>query len=70
MSAMFSVGEKVTYWGKFNGRPLRCTVTKVMPQEHDVRSYHIRDSEEGFERAVPESSLTKLDAPAPDRTFD
>ncbi len=70
MSAMFSVGDKVTYWGKYNGRPLRCTVIRVMPVEHDVRSYHIRDSDEGFERAVPESSLTRVGESPIDRVFE
>lgn len=64
MSEMFSVGDMVIYNGAFARKSLHCKVVKVMPVEHahTVRSYRVRDSAEAFERAVPESSLTKVEA--------
>ena len=71
MSDTFSVGDMVTYVGPFAQKTLQCKVIKVMPVEHahTVRSYRIRDSAEAFDRAVPEFTLTKIEASAADLIF-
>lgn len=60
MSETFSVGDIVTYIGKLAGKPLQCKIIKVMPVEHAVRTYHVRNSAEAFDRAVPEEALTRI----------
>jgi hypothetical protein len=64
MSEMFSVGDMVIYNGPLARKALQCKIVRIMPVEHahTVRSYRIRDSAEAFERAVPESTLTKMEA--------
>ncbi len=54
----FTVGDVVSCTDRPDGLPHLCTVIKVMPVEHAIRSYHVRDNTEAFERAVEESTLT------------
>lgn len=58
MKALFRVGQDVTWTGNLLGRPLRCTVVRVMPAEHAVRTYRIQSEGERFERSVTEESLS------------
>lgn len=60
MSEAFSVGDIVTYVGKLTQKPLQCKIIRVMPEEHSVRTYRVRNSAEAFDRAVPEDALTRL----------
>jgi hypothetical protein len=71
MSETFSVGDMVTYTGRLARKPLQCKVIKVMPVEHAhaVRSYRIRDSAEAFDRAVPGSTLMRLEPTASELAF-
>jgi hypothetical protein len=69
MSEAFSVGDIVTYIGKLAGKPLQCKVIRVMPVEHAVRTYHVRNSAEAFDRAVPEDALTRVAPTDSDRIF-
>lgn len=63
MSEAFAVGDMVTYAGWPFRSPLRCKVIKLMPSENAnaVRTYRIRHSSEAFDRAVPESTLTRIE---------
>ena len=71
MTEIFAVGDMVTYAGRLVGKPLQCKVIKVMPVEHAhaVRSYRIRDSAEAFDRAVPGSTLTRVEPTASELVF-
>ena len=69
MSETFSVGDTVTYIGKLAGKPLQCKIIRVMPVEHSVRTYRVRDSTEAFDRAVPEDALTRVDPTDTDLIF-
>ncbi|MDR3495902.1 MAG: hypothetical protein P4L82_14995 [Ancalomicrobiaceae bacterium] len=64
MSEDFSVGDAVAYHDGTIGVTLTCQVVKVMPAERSVRSYHIRDLSELFERCVRGDTLTRI-APVP-----
>jgi hypothetical protein len=63
MSETFAVGDLVNYIGTSRGQPIQCRIVKVMPKEHAqaVRTYHVRDSAEVFDRAVPEFTLTRVE---------
>jgi hypothetical protein len=71
MSEAFSVGDMVTYAERLAGKSHQCKVIKVMPAEHGhtVQFYRVRDSAEAFERAVPESALTRIEPTASERIF-
>jgi hypothetical protein len=71
MSAVFAVGDLVTYEGKIAGKIIQCKIVKIMPLEnaHAVRSYRIRGNTEAFERAVPEFTLTRIEPTATDLIF-
>ncbi len=69
MSESFSVGDIVTYIGRLAGKPLQCKIIRVMPVEHSVRTYHVRNSAEAFDRAVPEDALTRVAASEKDLIF-
>ena len=56
----FTVGDVVSCTDRAVGPSHRCTVIRVMPVEHAIRRYHVRDETEAFERAVEESALTLL----------
>jgi hypothetical protein len=60
MSSKFAVGDMVAYTGPYLRFPIQCTVIKVMPEVHEITSYHIKDAHELFERSVPETSLTRV----------
>jgi hypothetical protein len=62
MSFKFSVGQAVEYTPR-GGQPGLFTVVRRMPEEFgesDLK-YRIRNSEEGFERTVPEYDLIATD---------
>ena len=76
MTEIFAVGDMVTYTGvvpggRYVATPIRCKVIKVMPVEHAhaVHSYRIRDSAEAFDRAVPESTLTRIEPTTSELVF-
>lgn len=62
MTALYSVGDLVTYTGPYLRHATQCRIVKVMPAEHNRRSYRIKDVLEAFERSVPEESLTRTTA--------
>ena len=69
MNALFRIGQEVTWTGNANGRPVRCTVVRVMPAEHAVRTYRVQGIAERFERSVTEESLSKVSQSDRDLTF-
>ena len=60
MSEIFAVGDTVSYHDGAMGSALTCEVVRVMPSEGNSRTYHIRDANERFERAVPGFTLTLI----------
>ncbi len=62
----FTVGDVVSCT---DGPSHRCTVVRVMPVEHAIRSYRVRDEAEAFDRAVEESALTLLPQSAVEGVF-
>lgn len=70
MKALFRVGQEVTWTGNAHGRPLRCTVVRVMPTENAVRTYRIQGLAERFERSVTEESLSETSRSEDDLVFD
>ncbi|TBW40290.1 hypothetical protein EYW49_03665 [Siculibacillus lacustris] len=70
MDPLFAIGDSVSYGDRHEGRSLHFTVVKVMPVEHAVQTYRIRDDGEAFERAVPESALTRIEASPEAKLFD
>ena len=76
MTEIFAVGDMVTYTrviysGRLVGKSIQCKVVKVMPVEsaHAVRIYRIRASDEAFDRAVPGSTLTRVEPAASELVF-
>lgn len=65
----FIVGDVVSHVDRPDGPAHRCTIVKVMPVEHAVRRYRVRDQTEAFERAVDESALTLLPPSSGERVF-
>jgi hypothetical protein len=64
MTSLYAVGDLVTYTGPYARHATQCRIVKVMPAEHNRRSYHIKDVLEAFERSVPEESLARTVATA------
>lgn len=58
MKPSFRVGQEVTWTANTLGRPLRCTIVRVMPFENATRTYRVRGAAETFERSVTEDTLT------------
>lgn len=69
MKSTFRIGQEVTWTGNTLGRPLRCTIVRVMPAENAVRTYRVQGVDERFERSVTEESLAKIGPSERDRIF-
>lgn len=69
MQSPFTVGETVSYTSSARSLPYVCTIVRVMPQEHALRSYHIRSDEDVFERSVAETTLSRIVPTAAERIF-
>jgi hypothetical protein len=67
--AVFAVGDRVSFANRFEGRSRRCTVVRILPAEHGIRTYRVRDDSESFERVVDESTLTRAVSSAAEGVF-
>lgn len=70
MKAIFRIGQEVSWNGGTNGRPLRCTVVRVMPAETAVQVYRVQGTTERFERSVSEDTLSPVTRSERERLFN
>jgi hypothetical protein len=70
MKPLYAVGDTVLYSNDISRKSMECKIVRVLPEENDhLRRYHIRGTEETFDRAVPEHALTRTASSAAQRAF-
>ncbi|MEJ1157456.1 hypothetical protein [Prosthecomicrobium sp. N25] len=69
MSPLYAVGETVVYSNDMLRTSMECKIIRVLPEENDLRRYHVRGTHEAFDRAVPEHALKRTAAGAARRAF-